>query len=131
MLAVPSLKPIRLRGVSWLRLVLAVRPKPSWDQRMTTVPRPIRARLRIAWKATWGSSEQACTQMSPPLSSLVQLVGRQRRDLAQRRRPLAGEAEPALARRGSGPKPKVTVSREGSRPTVSPVSSGGASSIAS
>src|SRR6185295_9278231 len=68
MLAVPSLKPIRLRGVSWARVVLAVRPKPSWDQRIATVPRPIRARLRIAWKATWGSSEQAWTQMSPPLS---------------------------------------------------------------
>ena len=46
-----------------------MRPKPSWDQRIATVPRPIRARLRIAWKATWGSSEQAWTQMSPPLSA--------------------------------------------------------------
>src|SRR4051812_9688840 len=69
MLAVPSFIPIRLRGVSWLRLVVAVRPKPSWDQRIATVPRPMRARLRIAWKATWGSSEQAWTQISPPLSA--------------------------------------------------------------
>jgi hypothetical protein len=69
MLAVPSFIPIRLRGVSWLWLVEAVRPKPSWDQRTATVPRPIRARLRIAWKATCGSSEQAWTQTSPPDSA--------------------------------------------------------------
>src|ERR1700755_538943 len=65
MLAVPSFIPNRLRGVSWPRVVEEVRPKPSWDQRMVTVPRPIRARLRIAWKTTWGSSAQAWTQMSP------------------------------------------------------------------
>ena len=35
MLRVPSLKPIRLRGVSWARLVDDVRPKPSCDQRIT------------------------------------------------------------------------------------------------
>ena len=94
---------------------------------MTTVPRPIRARLRTAWKATWGSSQQACTQRSPPLSRRVELVGRA----------AAGSraAPPAACRAGRGPrrskrlgpKPKVTVRREGSRPTVSPVSSGGAS----
>src|ERR1700709_1980474 len=69
MLAVPSFIPKRLRGVVSSRLVVEVRPKPSWDQRMVTVPRPIRARLRIAWKTTWGSSAQAWTQMSPPDSS--------------------------------------------------------------
>ena len=69
MFAVPSFMPIRLRGVSWVRLVVDVRPKPSCDQRIVTVPRPIRAKFRTAWKATWGSSEQAWTQMSPPLSS--------------------------------------------------------------
>ena len=102
MLAVPSFIPIRLRGVSWLRLVVEVRPKPSWDQRIATVPRPIRARLRIAWKATWGSSAQAWTQMSPPLSSPsssspgsggigFSAAGR-----------LRGQAEPGAVRRGSG-----------------------------
>ena len=36
MLLVPSLKPIRLRGVAWLLLVLDVRPKPSWNHRIAT-----------------------------------------------------------------------------------------------
>ena len=35
--------------------VLEVRPKPDCDQRSTTVPRPMRVRLRIAWNATCGS----------------------------------------------------------------------------
>ena len=113
MLAVPSLNPIRLRGVSWLRLVVAVRPKPSCDQRIATVPRPIRARLRTAWKATWGSSAQACTQMSPPLSRGVQLVGRERRDRPQGRRALAAQPEAGAVSNRLGPKPKVTVRLRG------------------
>ena len=126
MLAVPSLKPIRLRGVSWLRLVVAVRPKPSWDQRIATAPRPIRARLRTAWKATWGSSEQAWTQMSPPLSpgfSSSPGSGGSGCSAAGR---LAARPRPRFSNR-PGPKPKVTVRLEARRPTVSPVSSGGAS----
>ena len=117
MLAVPSLNPIRLRGVSWLRLVLEVRPKPSWDQRIATVPRPIRARLRTAWKATWGSSAQACTQRSPPLSSAFSSSagsGGIWRSAAGR---LAARPRPRLSNR-PGPKPKVTVRLEGSRPTA-------------
>ncbi len=126
MLAVPSFIPIRLRGVSWLRLVVEVRPKPSWDQRIATVPRPIRARLRIAWKATWGSSEQAWTQTSPPLSSWLSSSagsGGIWRSAAGR---FEARPRPRLSN-SPGPKPKVTVRLEGSRPTVSPVSSGGAS----
>ena len=34
-LRVPSLKPIRLRGVDWVLVVAEVRPKPSCDQRIT------------------------------------------------------------------------------------------------
>src|SRR3954468_12745113 len=60
MLFVPSLKPIRLRGV----LVLEVRPKPSWDHRITANPRPILARFLTAWKATCGSSAQAWTTLA-------------------------------------------------------------------
>jgi hypothetical protein len=59
MLFVPSLKPMRLRGVFWALLVLEVRPNPSWDQRTTAAPRPILARFRTAWKAICGSSAQA------------------------------------------------------------------------
>src|SRR4029077_10685906 len=98
MLAVPSLKPIRLRGVAWLRLVLAVRPKPSCDQRMTTVPRPIRARVRIGAKTTRGARGRGADRVKSNLGvvgaglhadvaaafELVQLVGGQRRDRRQR-----------------------------------------------
>ena len=65
MFAVPSLNPNRLRGVDWLVEVVEVRPKPSCDQRTATVPKPIRARLRIACTATCGSSAQAWMQRSP------------------------------------------------------------------
>ena len=61
----PSLKPNRLRGVDCAVEVDDVRPKPSCDQRTATVPKPIRARLRIACTATCGSSAQAWTQRSP------------------------------------------------------------------
>jgi hypothetical protein len=127
MLAVPSFIPNRLRGVSWLRVVAEVRPKPSWDQRRVTVPRPIRARSRIAWKTTWGSSAQAWMQMSPsdsrPLSSSPGSGGSFFS--------AAGfcDARPSPGRsKMSGPKPKVTVRFDGGRPNASPVSSGGASS---
>ena len=53
--------------MSWVMLVDEVRPKPSCDHLITTTPRPMRAKLRTTWNATWGSSEHACTQMSPPL----------------------------------------------------------------
>ena len=58
-LAVPSLNPIRLRAVTCSAEVEEVRPKPSCAQRTATEPNPSRARLRIAWTATWGSSAQA------------------------------------------------------------------------
>ena len=127
MLTVPSLKPIRLRGVSWERVVLAVRPKPSWDQRIATVPRPIRARLRIAWKATWGSSEQAWTQTSPPLSPGFSSSAGSGGIGCRTGGRFAARPSPRFSNR-PGPKPKVTVRFEARWPTVSPVSSGGASS---
>ena len=66
MFAVPSLKPNMFRGVACALDVDEVRPKPSWLQRTATTPKPIRTRLRTAWTATWGSSEQAWMTMSPP-----------------------------------------------------------------
>ena len=76
-----------------------VRPKPSCDQRMTAVPRASRAKLRMTWKATCGSSAQAWTQMSPPLRSGSQRVAGQRAGSAQRGRALAGEPEPVVEQR--------------------------------
>ena len=97
MLFVPSLKPIRLRGVSCARLVDDVRPKPSCDQRITTPPRPMRARLRTAWNATCGSSAHACTQRSPPLCAGSSASSRERRQVRQRGRALRREAEAVVA----------------------------------
>ena len=65
MFMVPSLNPNRFRGVDWLVEVVEVRPKPSCDQRTATVPKPMRARLRIACTATCGSSAQAWMHRSP------------------------------------------------------------------
>ena len=86
----PSLKPNRLRGVACVVDVDDVRPKPSWDQRSAAVPKPIRARLRIACTATCGSSAQAWTQRSPSLRP-----GRGRR---------RGSAAAAAAPRAAGPR---------------------------
>ena len=63
--AVPSLKPIRLRGVTWAVEVDEVRPKPSCDQRTRAVPNAARVRLRTACIATCGSSAHAWTRRSP------------------------------------------------------------------
>ena len=49
----------------WLVEVDEVRPKPSWDQRTAARPKAIRARLRTACTATWGSSAQAWMHRSP------------------------------------------------------------------
>src|SRR4029450_538230 len=62
---VPSLKPIRFRGVAWLVEVDDVRPKPSCDHLIAARPNAMRARLRTACTATWGSSAQAWTHRSP------------------------------------------------------------------
>ena len=51
--------------MAWLVDVDDVRPNPSCDQRRAARPKAIRARFRTACTATWGSSEQACTQRSP------------------------------------------------------------------
>ena len=128
MFIVPSLNPNRLRGVDWLVEVVEVRPKPSCDQRTATVPKPIRARLRIAWTATWGSSAQAWTQRSPyerpGSSSSAGKCGSVRSAVGWRpARP--NRSVPSSSRNSDGPKPKVIVSPLGGRPSASPVSSGG------
>src|SRR4051812_5493031 len=124
MLRVPSLKPIRLRGVCASGVVEDVLPKPSCDHLMTTLPKPIRARLRIACTATCGSSAHAWTHRSPPLRFLSRLspANRGRSTSASGR----WSARSNFPKR-EGPKPIVSVSRDGLRPSASPVSSGGAS----
>ena len=93
----PSLNPIRLRGVAWLVEVEDVRPKPSCDQRTDARPKAIRARLRTACTATCGSSAQAWTHRSPSERFGVELVGREVRQPLQRRRLPGGQPEPVLA----------------------------------
>ena len=127
MLAVPSLKPIRLRGVAWALEVVDVRPKPSCDQRTVTSPRPMRARLRTAWKATCGSFAQAWTQRSPPERSASSASpGRSGSSLSFAGRYFARPKRSRLSN-SDAPKPKVTVRFAGVRSIASPVSSGGAS----
>ena len=65
MLLVPSLKPNRLRGVSWSTEVDDVRPYPTWLHRRAAVPKAMRVRLRIAWTQTWASLEHAWISRSP------------------------------------------------------------------
>ena len=109
------------------RLVVDVRPKPSCDQRMTTVPRPIRARLRTAWNATWGSFEHACTHRSPPeRSGSSSSPGSGGSGCRGAGRP---EARPNRWSNSDGPRPMVTVSCEGPRPIASPVSVGGSRAL--
>jgi hypothetical protein len=123
-LFVPSLKPMRLRGVGCDVLVLEVRPKPSCDQRITATPRASRARFRTAWNATCGSSAHACTQRSPPQRS----GSSESPANAGSSRSAGGRfcASPNRSSKSEGPSPNVTVRRDGGKPTASPVSSGGA-----
>ena len=105
MLRVPSLKPNMLRGVCASGVVEDVLPKPSCDQRTATLPKPIRARLRIACTATCGSSAQAWTHRSPPLRAGSRLSPGNVRQVDERRRGAAppGRTGPSSNRRG--PKP--------------------------
>ena len=128
-LLVPSLKPIRLRGVVCATSVLDVRPKPICDHRSTAVPRAMRARLRIAWKHTLGSFEHACTARSPSLraGSIVSPANSGMSTSASGRcDAMPNRSTPSLVN-SVAPKPNVIVSDDGPSPTASPVSSGGAS----
>ena len=111
-----------------VRPVLDVRLNPSCDQRIATTPRPIRAKLRIAWNATCGSSAHACTTRSPSLipgfnSSAAN--GGSAASAAGQRAASPNRSTPSRSN-SVGPKPNVTVSREASRSNASPVSTGGA-----
>ena len=115
MLRVPSLKPIRLRGVACAVDVDDVRPKPSCDQRITAVPRARRAKLRMTWKATCGSFAHACTHRSPPERSGCSASPGSAGNFSS----AAGRcaARPNRSSNRDGPKPTVTVSAEAGRPT--------------
>ena len=109
----PSLKPNRLRGVACAVEVDDVRPKPSCDQRTATVPKPIRARLRIACTATCGSSAQAWTQRSPPERAGSRSSPGKCGSVAARRGCRSARPKrslPSASRNSAGPKPKVIVS---------------------
>ena len=119
---------MRLRGLAWARLVDEVRPKPSCDHRITAVPRASRAKLRIAWNATCGSSAHACTPTSPSDRSGSSSSPAK----AGRGASAAGRRSVSPNRRSNieGPKPAVMVSRAGRSPTASPVSARGRRGVA-
>ena len=106
-----------------------VRPKPSCAQRMATVPKPIRARLRIACTATCGSWAQAWTHRSPLLRVGSRLSAGKcgsSRSKAGCRSSSPKRSLPSFSNR-VGPNPKVRVRPEAFSPSASPVSEGGAS----
>ena len=78
----------------------------------TTTPRPMRARLRTAWKATCGSSAHAWTQRSPPLRSGSSVVAGERRQLAQRLGPAARRGRTVVAVRSNSDGPEAEGDRE-------------------
>src|ERR1700709_2808770 len=106
MLFVPSLNPIRFRGVDCAAEVVDVRPNPSCDHRSTAVPRAMRAKLRMTWKATCGSFEQAWTQRSPPVradSSRSPGSPGRRPQVGGGGRAMLRQAEPVVEERGAKP----------------------------
>ena len=103
----PSLKPIRLRGVCWADVVFEVRPKPICDQRIAARPNAIRDRLRTAWTATCGSSAQTWTQRSPWLHVGLEGVADERRQAFQLRRALGCDPEPVDAIPLEQPRPEA------------------------
>ena len=114
--------------MSWLTDVVDVRPKPSWDQRTATVPKPMRTRLRMACTATCGSFAHAWTQMSPYERFGSRLSAGKCgsvRSAAGCRSARPNRSLPSASRNRLGPKPKVIVSPLAGRPIASPVSSGG------
>ena len=117
-LLVPSLNPIRFRPVR----PSGAESNPACDQRAVATPRPIRASVRTAWNATWGSSAQAWTPMSPPLRTASRRsprnAGRSARASGRRAR------SPNRPSKSDGPRPIVTVRRDAGRPYASPVSTG-------
>ena len=129
MLFVPSLKPSRLRSVCWAVEVDDVRPKPSCDHCITATPRASRAKLRMTWNATVGSSAHACTHRSPPLSCGCSASPGSAGMSASAAGRLS--ASPNRSSNSDGPNPTVMVSRDAPRPTASPVSIGGASAAVS
>ena len=93
----PSLNPNRFRGVDWLVEVDDVRPKPSCDQRTAAraeadpgqVADRVHGHLRVV-----GAGLDAEVAVG---ARRVEVVGREVRQRAQRRRLPVGEAEPVLA----------------------------------
>ena len=114
--------------MTWLVEVEAVRPKPSWDQRTAARPKAIRARLRTACTATWGSSAQAWMQRSPSDLAGSRLSAGKcgSRFSAAGWRAASPKRSLPPERNRLGPNPKVMVSPVGGSPIASPVSSGGA-----
>ena len=122
----PSLKPIRLRGVAWR----AARRSTCGRSRAATSAAPPRR----------GRAGPGCARRGRRPAGRPRRPGRTGRRRSGRgraaspgnggerrpARPGAGAASPKRSSNSDGPKPIVTVSRAGGRPSASPVSSGGA-----
>ena len=129
MLLVPSLNPEHVSWRGLLRVVEEGGPEPELGVPHRHRAEPTRARLRIAWTATWGSLAHACTTTSPPqragsrsrLGNFGQIGQWGRLWSAMPKRSL-----PSLDVKNPGPNPIVSVNWDAGRPRASPVSVGGA-----
>ena len=102
MLAVPSFIPNRLRGVSWVRVVEEVRLKPSWDQRMVTVPRPDPGEVADRVEDDLGVVGAGLDADVAARFEPGQFLARERGKRLQRRRAPAGEAEAGAVEEARG-----------------------------
>ena len=115
---------MRLRGVACALLVLEVRPNPSWDHRIATdaaaepgqVADDVEGDLRVVRSRPGCTGRRRCGRAR---------AGRRGTAGCRPARPGAARARPNRSSNSDGPKPIVTVSCAGGRPSASPVSSGG------
>ena len=132
--AVPSLKPNRLRGVSWAVLVDEVRPYPSCVQRMR---RGAEGRAGQVADRVHGDLRVVGARLHDEVAVAARGVEGVGGEVRQRRRGPRGAGRrartgPRVPSAGvptniDRPKPNVIVRPAGSRSAASPVSSGGAS----
>jgi hypothetical protein len=81
--------------------VVEVRPNPSWDQRMTTTPRPMRARLRVERHLRVVRARLYAQVAAGALGR--ELIPGERRQVAEHGRPRPRQPEPVVEQRGPQP----------------------------
>ena len=130
-LLVPSLNPMRFRGVVLLVVGDRRAPEPLLrpPERDDAAPDPGEVTDRRGTRPSDRWRTTGCAR-SPSLRCRVELVAAEQRHRYERGGLAVGDAERSPGRSNNdAPKPKVNVSDAGPRPSASPVSSGGASGL--